>query len=87
MGILIAIGLPLLTALSIGVFRLKRWVFTLSFLSALGSVASLYTQVPLNQVYTWPWMPNMLIDFSFIADGLSLFFGYVVSVVGCFILF
>ncbi len=87
MGILIAIGLPFVTALSIGVFRLKRWVFTLSFLSALGSVASLYTQVSLNQVSTWAWMPNMLIDFSFIADGLSLFFGYVVSVVGCFILF
>ncbi|MBD97410.1 hypothetical protein CL648_01230 [bacterium] len=87
MGILIAIGLPVLAALSIGVFRLKRWVFTLSFISALGSVASLYTQVSLNQVYTRSWMPNMLIDLSFMADGLSLFFGYVVSVMGCFILF
>lgn len=38
-------------------------------------------------VVSWPWVPSLGLNLSFLVDGLSLFYGGVVSGIGCLIFF
>ncbi len=39
-----------------------------------------------GQVYSWPWIPSLGINFSILADGLAHFYGLVVSGMGILII-
>jgi NADH:ubiquinone oxidoreductase subunit 5 (subunit L)/multisubunit Na+/H+ antiporter MnhA subunit len=51
----------------------------------LGLAASM--DLPGRSVIEWRWIPSLGINLSFVVDGLSLFFGLVVSGMGCLIFF
>lgn len=90
--LVMALGLPLVAAP--GLALLGRWLGRrvgwvalglpiVSTLALLGMLAQ--TELPQGRVVSWPWVPSLGISLSFIADGLSLFFGLVVSGVGILI--
>jgi NADH:ubiquinone oxidoreductase subunit 5 (subunit L)/multisubunit Na+/H+ antiporter MnhA subunit len=93
--LLMALALPLLIWpwLWLAGRRLKHYrvgwlslVFpVVSFSCLLGLAARLDPGTPM--IIEWPWIPSLGINFSFLVDGFSLFFGLIVSGVGCLIVF
>lgn len=93
-GLLLAIGLPLAGFL-LPAWAGKRlgpraaWVAlafpVLSFSALL--VLALSLSWPARLVLQLPWIPSLGIHLSFLVDGLSLFFGLIVSGMGCLIFF
>ncbi|MCX8157905.1 MAG: proton-conducting transporter membrane subunit [Verrucomicrobiae bacterium] len=92
--LLLAIGLPLVG------FLLPAWAgskwgprvawLALAFpLVAFGALLTLALSLhwPARLVIEIPWIPTLGINLSFLVDGLSLFFGLVVSGMGCLIFF
>jgi NADH:ubiquinone oxidoreductase subunit 5 (subunit L)/multisubunit Na+/H+ antiporter MnhA subunit len=92
--ILFALGLPLLGSpfVALAGRRLGRRVGWLAFAFPVISTAALlvlFINLPLPHatVVTWPWIPSLGINLSFLLDGLSLFFGLIVSGMGCLVFF
>lgn len=91
---LLAVGLPLIGSplMALAGKRLGArvgWMALLFPLVSTGALLALaaHTQLPGRQVIEWPWVPSLGISLSFVVDGLSLFFGLVVSGMGCLIFF
>jgi multicomponent K+:H+ antiporter subunit A/multicomponent Na+:H+ antiporter subunit A len=89
-----AVFLPLLAALPVALLgrRLGRrvaWVALLfpmlSTLAILGAATRLEPGDSFTS--TLPWVPSLGLNLDFLVDGLSLFFGLVVSGMGCLIFF
>ena len=93
-SLLLAIGLPLLGSLLVALAGKKLgtrvgWlalafpvVSTIALLVAAANVT-----LPGKQLVEWAWIPSLGINLSFMIDGLSLFFGLIVSGMGCLIFF
>jgi multicomponent K+:H+ antiporter subunit A/multicomponent Na+:H+ antiporter subunit A len=94
LSLLLAIGLPLLGSpiVALAGKKLGRRVGWLAFAFPVISttaliVAAANLHLPGQQVVEWPWIPSLGINLSFLMDGLSLFFGLIVSGMGCLIFF
>jgi NADH:ubiquinone oxidoreductase subunit 5 (subunit L)/multisubunit Na+/H+ antiporter MnhA subunit len=94
LSLLLAIGLPLLGSLLVALAgkRLGPRVGWLALVFPIVSmvaiiVAATQLDLPTRQVVEWTWIPSLGINVSFVIDGLSLFFGLIVSGMGCLILF
>jgi len=61
-------------------------IFPLWSAGALLGVAALW-ESPARIVVECPWVPSLGLNLSFGIDGLSLFFGLVVSLMGCLVVF
>lgn len=92
--LLLALGLPLLggpcVALAGRRFGPRVGWFALLFpLSSVGALLALATTVSLpgRTVVEWPWVPSLGLNASFLVDGLSVFYGLIVSGMGCLVLF
>jgi NADH:ubiquinone oxidoreductase subunit 5 (subunit L)/multisubunit Na+/H+ antiporter MnhA subunit len=92
--LLIAIGLPLLASPLIAMAgrRLGRRVAWLALAFPVASatatlVLALDAAPGVRIVTEWPWIPSLGISLSFLVDGLSLFYGLIVSGVGCLVFF
>ncbi|MCZ7637390.1 MAG: proton-conducting transporter membrane subunit [Verrucomicrobia bacterium] len=91
---LIVLGLPLLLSVLVAGWgsRLGRRVGWLALGAPLVSTAGLLAlagraSLPGRWVFEWPWIPSLGIHASFLVDGLSLFFGLVVSGMGVLVVF
>jgi len=94
LSLLLAIGLPLLGSplIALAGKKLGTRVGWLAFAFPVISttaliVAAINLNLPGKQVVEWPWIPSLGINLSFLVDGLSLFFGLIVSGMGCLIFF
>ncbi len=92
--LLLAVVLPLLAApvIALAGRSLGRRVGWFAFAFPVISVAALLLLaarmgLPGSLVIEWPWIPSLGINFSFLLDGLSLFFALIVSGVGVLIFF
>lgn len=92
--ILLALGLPLLGSplVALAGKRLGSRVGWLALMFPIVSTAAILVaatqlDLPGRQVIEWPWIPSLGINLSFVIDGLSLFFGLIVSGMGCLIFF
>ena len=90
----IVLGLPLLLSVLVAGLgsRLGRRVGWLALGAPLVSTAGLLAlagraSLPGRWVFEWPWIPSLGINASFLVDGLSLFFGLVVSGMGLLVVF
>lgn len=79
---LIAIGSPILRERS-------GWVALCSALISAGALLLLAFRMDLpgSEVFRANWIPSMGINFSFLVDGISLFFGLIVSLIGLLVVF
>jgi len=92
--ILLALGLPLLGG-PLVVLAGRRlgprvgWLALLFPLVSTGALLALAAGLewPARLVVSWPWVPSLGLELSFLIDGLSLFFGLVVSGMGCLVVF
>jgi NADH:ubiquinone oxidoreductase subunit 5 (subunit L)/multisubunit Na+/H+ antiporter MnhA subunit len=94
LSLLIAIGLPLVGSpiVALAGKRLGTRVGWLALLFPIVStiailVAAAHLDLPTRRVIEWNWIPSLGINLSFVIDGLSLFFGLIVSGMGCLIFF
>jgi NADH:ubiquinone oxidoreductase subunit 5 (subunit L)/multisubunit Na+/H+ antiporter MnhA subunit len=92
--LLIAIGLPLLGSplVALAGKRLGArvgWLALLFPVASTVSILALASQIslPARLVIEWAWIPSLGINLSFLIDGLSLFFGLIVSGMGCLVVF
>jgi multicomponent K+:H+ antiporter subunit A/multicomponent Na+:H+ antiporter subunit A len=92
--LLLAVGLPLLGSPLVALAGRKLgfrvgWLALTFALSSTGALLALAKSVPLpgRTVIEWPWIPSLGLNLSFLVDGLSIFFGLVVSGMGCLIIF
>lgn len=92
--LLLAIGLPLIGSplVVLAGRRLGHRVGWLALLCPMVSNGSLLALAGNREgtgrlVIEWPWIPSLGLNLSFLIDGLSLFFGLVVSGMGCLIIF
>jgi NADH:ubiquinone oxidoreductase subunit 5 (subunit L)/multisubunit Na+/H+ antiporter MnhA subunit/multisubunit Na+/H+ antiporter MnhB subunit len=92
--VLLAIGLPLLGGplIALAGRRLGHRVGWLALAFPVISTGSLLAlaatmDLPGRIVVEWPWIPSLGLNLTFLVDGLSLFFGLVVSVMGCLIMY
>lgn len=92
--LLLALGLPFMGSpiLALAGQRLKSWTGWLALAFAMFSTGALLALAatldwPARAVLEWNWVPSLGLNFSFVVDGLSLFFGLVVSGMGCLIIF
>lgn len=92
--LLLAIGLPLLGAplLAAAGRRLGRGVslpaLVFPVVSTVAIVAlSREIEPGVRRVVEWPWIPSLGLPLSFLVDGLSVFFGLIVSGVGMLIFY
>lgn len=90
--LLLALGLPLLGGplLALAGRRLGPRVGWLALLFPVISTVALLAlavnvNLPTRTVITWPWVPSLGLNLSFLVDGLSVFFGLVVSGMGCLV--
>jgi len=91
-AILIAIFLPMFAALvlpSIGRRLGPRtgWV-ALGF--AILTASAVISLIPLADdvvEFSWPWVPSLGLSLTFLVDGLSVFYGLVVSIMGVLVMF
>jgi NADH:ubiquinone oxidoreductase subunit 5 (subunit L)/multisubunit Na+/H+ antiporter MnhA subunit/multisubunit Na+/H+ antiporter MnhB subunit len=94
LSLMIAIGAPILGALLIAVFG-KRWGHRVGTVAWVLPMASFLALLALwgaagptpHRVIEWPWIPTLGIPLSFLVDGLSIFFGLVVTGVGVLVFF
>jgi multicomponent K+:H+ antiporter subunit A/multicomponent Na+:H+ antiporter subunit A len=91
---LLALGLPLLgsplVALAGKILGARVGWLALAFpiVSTISIiVAATQLDLPGRHVIEWAWIPSLGINLSFMIDGLSLFFGLIVSGMGCLIFF
>lgn len=92
MAILLAIFLPMFAALvlpSIGRRLGPRtgWV-ALGF--AILTASAVISLIPLADdvvEFSWPWVPSLGLSLTFLVDGLSVFYGLVVSIMGVLVMF
>src|SRR5690606_13347771 len=90
--LMVAISLPLAGGLPLALagrrFGMRvGWlalIFPLWSTGALLGVAALW-ESPVRVLVECPWVPSLGLNLSFGIDGLSLFFGLVVSVMGCLV--
>lgn len=94
LSLLLAIGLPLLGSplVALAGKKLGTRVGWLAFAFPVISTVALLlaaanVNLPGKQVVEWTWIPSLGINLSFLVDGLSLFFGLIVSGMGCLIFF
>lgn len=87
-AIVLVVGLPLMAPVLLALVGRRLGVRT-AWLALVFPVVSflglgwLYaTHEGLVRVVTWPWVPSMGLSLSFGVDGLSLFFGLIVSGMG-----
>jgi NADH:ubiquinone oxidoreductase subunit 5 (subunit L)/multisubunit Na+/H+ antiporter MnhA subunit len=92
--LLLAVGLPFLGSplVALAGKKLGTRVGWLAFAFPVISttaliVAPVNLNLPGQQVVERPWIPSLGINLSFLVDGLSLFFGLIVSGMGCLIFF
>ncbi len=92
--LLLALGLPLLggPALALAGRRFGARVGWLALVFPLISVGALLALAAdlgpgARVVVEWPWVPSLGIQLSFLVDGLSIFFGLIVSGMGCLVVF
>lgn len=90
----LAVGLPLLGSPFVALAGKRLgprvgWLALVFPLISIGALLALATNsdLPGRSVIEWVWIPSLGINLSFVVDGLSLFFGLVVSVMGCLIFF
>lgn len=90
----LALGLPLLGSPLLALLgkRLRHHTGWAALLFPVVSTAALLaiaaaSELPGRTVVEWPWIPSLGIQLSFVVDGLSLFFGLIVSGVGCLVFF
>ncbi len=83
------LGAPLVALAGRGLGRRVGWLAFAFPLISTGTLLSLAARIglPGSEVIEWPWIPTFGIQFSFLLDGLSLFFAVVVSGVGVLIFF
>ncbi len=91
---LLVLGLPLIGSplVALAGRRLGRRSGWLALAFPLISTAALLALaggigLPTRVVIEWPWVPSLGLGLSFLIDGLSIFFGLVVSVMGSLIVF
>ncbi len=90
----LALGLPLLGSPLIALAGRRLgprvgWLalaFPLISTGALLRLAAGVGRMP-RRVVEWPWIPSLGLNLSFLVDGLSLFFGLIVSAMGCLVVF
>ncbi len=94
LALLLALGLPLAGSplVALAGKKLGAAVGWVAFAFPVISTAALLfiaTQLdlPTPHVIEWAWIPSLGINLSFLFDGLSLFFGLIVSGMGCLIFF
>lgn len=94
LSLLLAIGMPLLGSPIVAIAgkqlgaRVGWLALTFPAVSTVALVvAAANLDLPARHVVEWPWIPSLGINLSFVIDGLSLFFGLVVSGMGCLIFF
>lgn len=92
MAVLVAIFFPLFAALllpSIGRRLGPRtgWVAVGVAVVTAAAVISLIPTVQLAREFSWPWVPSLGLSLSFLVDGISVFYGLVVSVMGVLVMF
>ncbi len=92
--LLLALGLPLLASPLLALAGRKLgprvgWLALAFPLISTGALLALAANVnlPARVVIEWPWVPSLGLNFSFLVDGLSIFFGLVVSGMGCLVFF
>lgn len=93
-NLLVAIFFPLFwvgVIASFGKFLKKYsgWLALLGPVVSFFYIFTVYSQasVPIQEVIHFSWLPSMGINLTFLIDGLSLFYGFVVSGVGILIFF
>ncbi len=91
---LLAIGLPLLGSPLIALAGRRLgprvgWLALAFPLLSTGALVALaaHVNLPGRTVIEWPWIPSLGLNLSFLVDGLSIFFGLVVSGMGCLVIF
>lgn len=92
--LLLTLGLPWLGAplLALAGRRLGPrvgWLALAFPLISTGALLALAADInlPARVVIEWPWVPSLGLNLSFLVDGLSIFFGLVVSGMGCLVFF
>lgn len=92
--LLLALGLPLLGTPLVALLGRRLgprvgWLALVFPLASTGALLALAAGVdwPARLVISWPWVPSLGLELSFLVDGLSLFFGLVVSGMGCLVVF
>ena len=93
-ALLIAILGTLTTAFLIPLVSpfLKKNIGLFTTLVPLSVTLILVTYVPIiaeqsSYIIEFPWVPSVNVNLSFIVDGISLFFGLIVSIMGAFVCF
>ena len=93
-ALLIAILGTLTTAFLIPLVSpfLKKNIGLFTTLVPLSVTLILVTYVPIIAeqscyIIEFPWVPSVNVNLSFIVDGISLFFGLIVSIMGAFVCF
>ncbi|MBA4150676.1 MAG: DUF4040 domain-containing protein [Verrucomicrobia bacterium] len=90
LAILTPLILSAVIALASPVLKEKSgWVALLSAIISVGSIlmVAFKMELPGSVVVSTEWIPSLGINFSFLADGISLFFGLIVSVIGVLVIF
>lgn len=96
MGVLLflAILLPTLfgIALTFSISRIRRFAGLLSSLTTFASfccIFYIYKSIDHDQAmqFSIPWVPSLKVNLAFLVDGLSLFFGFLVTGVGTLVNF
>lgn len=92
--LLLALGLPFLGAPLIALAGRRLgprvgWLALAFPVISTGALLALAANIdlPARVVIEWPWVPSLGVNLSFLVDGLSIFFGLVVSGMGCLIVF
>ncbi len=88
-----AIFFPFIFALFFGLFE-RYFPRFLGLIAMIAPVVSTLSLIGVTQSMTWyvpavvdiPWIPILGINLSFLVDGLSLFFGFLVSGMGILVM-
>ena len=83
------LGSPLLALLGKRLAHRTGWAaLAFPFVSLVALLAAAAgADLPGRSIVVWPWIPSLGLSLSFAIDGLSLFFGLIVSGMGCLIFF
>ncbi len=92
--LLLALGLPFLGGPFVALAGRRLgprvgWLALVFPLISTGALLALAASVnlPGRTVIEWRWIPSLGVNLSFLVDGLSIFFGLVVSGMGCLVIF
>ena len=93
LAILLGVGLPLSMPMALAWWgRRSRertaWLALLAPVVSFSTLVWLYaTHHGATRIVSWPWVPSLGLSLSFGVDGLSIFFGLIVSGVGILVVF